>query len=243
MAQNGKVALITGANKGIGLETARQLGQQGYTVLVGARDEAKGAEAIKALKDDGVNAQFLALSPTDEASLKAAAATVEAKYGRLDVLVNNAGYGSFGTLASEEALAEWHTTFAINVFGLVATTQAFLPLIKKSEAGRIVHLTSILGSLTLTAAPDSPFAGYVGRCAAYGASKAAVNMYTVHLAHELATTKIKVNAVHPGSVVTDMNPGGSITVVEGARSSVEMATLGEEGPTGTFTHLGETLPW
>jgi NAD(P)-dependent dehydrogenase (short-subunit alcohol dehydrogenase family) len=235
------VALVTGANKGIGLETVRQLAAQGITVYLGARDLAKGEVAAKDISGD---VRAIQLDVTDSASIAAAVARVEADSGKLDILVNNAGLGTFDRPTTTEDLAHWRWTFETNLFGLVATTQACLPLIQKSEAGRIVHLTSILGSLTLATTPDSPIYGASGFAAAYGASKAAVNMYTVHLARELEPTGIKVNAAHPGWVKTELGgEGAPMEPSEGAETSVWLATLPGDGPTGGYFHKQEQLPW
>lgn len=245
MSSEQKIALITGANKGLGLETALQLGRQGVTVLVGARDAAKGEDAVKTLRGEGVEARFLPIDVTDAGSIAAAAQSVEREFGWLDILINNAGVAKdFGTAASQADAAVWRTTFETNLFGLITTTQAFLPLLRKSQAGRIVNLSSILGSLTLAADPKSPIGGWTGSGAAYGASKSALNMYTVHLARELAETPIKVNAAHPGWVKTDM--GGAeapMEIVDGAKTSVQLALLPANGPTGGYFHLGDPLPW
>lgn len=240
-----KVALITGANKGIGFETARQLGEKGYTVLLGARDEARGREAETALKANGVDAHFVHLDVNDPATHKSAAAFVEENYGKLDALVNNAGImPDDGVSASDGTYDQWKTTFDTNVFNLVALTQGFLPLVKKSDAGRIVNLTSILGSLAMNSSPDSPLADWVGLRTAYCASKAALNMFTIHLAKELRDANVKVNSAHPGWVKTDM--GGAeapLEIVDGAKTSVELATLPADGPSGKYIHMGEELPW
>jgi NAD(P)-dependent dehydrogenase (short-subunit alcohol dehydrogenase family) len=244
MVTTNKIALITGGNKGIGLETARQLGHLGITVLVGARDASKGEEAAQTLRGEGLDARFVPLDVTDAGSLADAAQTITQDFGHLDILVNNAGVGSQGASASEETPAEWVRIFATNVFGVVAATEAFLPLLRKSEAGRIVNLSSILGSLTYASDPKSPIGGWTGHGAAYGASKSALNMYTVHLAADLKDTPIKVNAAHPGWVKTDM--GGEqapLEVPEGAKTSVQLATIPADGPTGSYFHLGEVLPW
>jgi len=143
---------------------------------------------------------------------------------------------------SEQTLETWRKTFDANVFGLVATTQAFLPLLKNSAAGRIVNLSSILGSNTLHATPGSPI--YDFKVPAYNVSKSAVNAWTVHLAYELKDSKIKVNAAHPGHVKTDMGgEAAPMEIVDGAKTSVQLALLGEDGPSGAYIHLGETLPW
>ncbi len=239
-----KIALVTGANKGIGLETARQLAQQNMTVLVGARDAAKGEEAVAELKKEGLEARALEIDVNDSASIKKAAAQVEKEFGHLDILVNNAGVmlDDDEKKVSEQTLETWRKTFDTNVFGLIETTQAFLPLLRQSEAGRIVNLSSILGSITLHAKPGSPV--YDNKVAAYNVSKSAVNAYTVQLAYELKDTKIKVNAAHPGWVKTEMGgEGAMMEIPEGAKTSVELATIGTDGPNGTFQHRGEELPW
>jgi NAD(P)-dependent dehydrogenase (short-subunit alcohol dehydrogenase family) len=241
MGNTTTVALVTGANKGIGLETARQLAAQGITVFLGSRDLAKGEAAAKTLTGD---VRAIQLDVTDAASVAAAVATVEKEFGKLDILVNNAGLGTFDRPTTTEDLAHWRWTFETNLFGLVETTQAFLPLVKKSDAGRIVQLTSILGSLTLATTPDSPIYGASGFAAAYGASKAAVNMYTVHLARELEPLGIKVNAAHPGWVKTELGgEGAMLEVSEGAETSVYLATLPADGPTGGYFHKQDRLPW
>lgn len=242
--QTQQIALVTGANKGIGLETAHQLAKRGITVFLTARDHARGEAAVASLREEGLDVRFLALDVTDSASLAAAVQAVEAEFGKLDILVNNAGIGTFDRPASTEDLEHWRWTFETNVFGLVATTQAFLPLLKKSEAGRIVQLSSILGSLELATNPESPVFGAAGYAASYGASKAAVNMYTVQLARELAGTPIKVNAAHPGWVKTDLGGDAApMGIPEGAETSVWLATLPADGPTGGYFHKQSALPW
>lgn len=239
-----QIALITGANKGIGLETARQLAARGFTVLVGARDEARGRAAAQGLAVAGADAHFIALDVTDQRSIDLAAEQITRRFGKLDVLVNNAG-----TLAepwnrptSGVTTDELRTTFDINFFGLVAVTRAMLPLIRKSTAGRIVNVTSILGSMGEHSDPKSSIYGM--QTVAYNASKAAVNMFTVNLAHELKDTPIKVNAGHPGWVKTDMGGDGApMNVIDGAKTSVMLATLAPDGPTGGYFHMNERLKW
>ncbi len=173
--------------------------------------------------------------------------TIDEKYGKLDILINNAGisleFDGSGNItpASETSQEIFRKTFDTNFFNTIAVTQAFVPLIKKSDAGRIVFLSSGLGSLGLHSDPNSPIYNY--KVPAYDISKTALNGYAVHLAYELKDTNIKVNAAHPGSVVTDMNPNGDITVEEGAKTSVDLATLPADGYTGKFIHLGNELPW
>lgn len=239
-----RIIVITGANKGIGLETARQLGREGHTVLVGARDAAKAEGAVANLAKDGITAHPLVIEVTDSASIAAAVKHVEEKFGKVDTLINNAGVvvEPWGIATSQVSVDLWRKTYETNLFGLVAVTQAFLPLVKKSEAGRIVNLSSILGSLTLHSDPGSPI--YNFKSPAYDSSKSAVNQYTVHLAYELRETSIKVNAAHPGWVKTDL--GGDqapMEVEDGAKTSVWLATLPADGPTGGYFHMQSTLPW
>lgn len=245
MSTGKKVALISGANKGIGLETARQLGKQGVTILVGARDLAKGEAAAAELKKEGVDAIPVKFDVVDSADIKAAVEKVEKDFGKLDILINNAGVmfepigGNNTSTVSEDLVRR---TFDTNFFSAVAVTQAFLPLLKKSDAGRIVNVSSILGSLTLHATEGSPI--YEAKALAYDASKAALNSFTVHLAHELKGTNIKVNSAHPGWVKTDMGTDAApMDVVDGAKTEVELATLGANGPTGGFFHMGEAISW
>jgi NAD(P)-dependent dehydrogenase (short-subunit alcohol dehydrogenase family) len=238
------IALITGANKGIGFETARQIGKQGATILLGARDQKKGKAAADELRKEGIAAQGIVIDVNDNESIKKAAALVEREHGRLDILINNAGVllQAEDKSAGNQPLDVWRTTFETNLFGLIATTQAFLPLLRKSDAGRIVNLSSILGSMTYHSTPGSPIYGY--HVPAYNVSKAAVNAFTVQLAYELKDTKIKVNAAHPGWVKTDLGgEGAPMEIIDGAKTSVALATIGEDGPTGAFIHAGQTLPW
>ena len=238
----GTVALITGANKGIGREIARQLGARGITVLLGARDARRGEEAAAELRAGGADAHPVLLEVTDDASVQAAVATVTKEYGRLDILVNNAGIAIDDAPASQVSPDILRRTYDTNVFGLVAVTQAFLPLLKNSPAGRIVNLSSGLGSLTLNSDPNWDFAGV--KPLAYNSSKAAVNMITVVFAAELAGTTIKVNAADPGYTATDMNRNqGTQTIEEGAQEAVRLATLPGDGPTGGYYDKEGVQPW
>ena len=246
MAIDKKVALITGANRGLGLETARQLGQKGVTVIVAARTSAAAEETAAKLKAEGIDAFPVKLDVTNAADRKAAAKTVGEKFGKLDILINNAGVGSqtdmFALTVSETSEEEFQIVFGTNLFSVVAVTREFLPLLKKSDAGRIVNLSSILGSLTLHADPNSPIAAV--KTLAYDASKAALNAFTIHLAAELKDTKIKVNSAHPGWVKTDMGTDKApMEIVDGAKTSVDLALLPQDGPNGRFIHLGQELPW
>ncbi len=238
------ITLITGANKGIGFETARQLGKLGHTLLIGARDAAKGNAAVDALRKEGTAAHWVQLEVTDTKSINAAVAAIEKQFGRVDVLINNAGVISYtgDGPASTTTDAAFRSAFEVNFFGLIAVTQAFLPLLKKSTAGRIVNLSSILGSLAEHADPNSGI--YNFKFTAYDTSKAAVNMYTNHLAHELRGTAIKVNAAHPGWVKTDMGgPDAPMEIIDGAKTSVMLATLPADGPSGGFYHMGVHMRW
>jgi NAD(P)-dependent dehydrogenase (short-subunit alcohol dehydrogenase family) len=240
-----KIALITGANKGIGFETARQLAKSGGVhVLLAARDRAKGVEAALKLQGEGLDVEALTLDVTDGAAIAAAAKEVDEKFGRLDILINNAGIAidDGKKKVSEQGLDTWRKTFDTNLFALIAVTQAFLPLLKKSDAGRIVNLSSILASLTLHSDPASPI--YDFKVPAYNVSKTAVNGWTVQLAYELRGTNIKVNAAHPGYVKTDMGgPSAPMEIVDGAKTSVALALIDANGPNGAYIHMGEPLPW
>lgn len=244
MSQN-KVALITGANKGIGFESAKQLGKLGITVLIGARDPKKGEQAAANLRSMECDAQALTIDVTDLNSIKTAASTIEKKFGKLDILINNAGImiaSGDGPIASSVPIEVYKETFDTNFFGLIAVTQAMLPLLKKSSSGRIVNLSSILGSVGEHSDTNSSI--YHAKYAAYDSTKAAVNMFTNHLAYELKETNIKVNAAHPGWVKTDM--GGEMAPMEledGAKTSVWLATLTDEGPSGGFYHQGVHMRW
>ncbi|NED99112.1 SDR family NAD(P)-dependent oxidoreductase [Phytoactinopolyspora halotolerans] len=231
--------LITGANKGLGFETARQLIAAGHTVYIGARDEGRGRAAA-----DRLGARYVHLDVTDDDSVAAAVATVEAG-GGLDVLINNAGIE--GRLpdngivaAADTTAAQIRTIFETNVFGLVRVTHAFLPLLQKSTAPVIVNLSSGLASLSALSNPDSSTHFYPG--VSYPASKAAVNAITIQYAK--AFPQLRVNAVEPGYTNTDLNGGtGTQTVEEGAEIIVRMAQLGADGPTGTFVSAHGPLAW
>ena len=237
-----KVALITGANKGIGKEIARQLGAQGMTVLISARDQLKGVEAAAELMSQGMRARAVRLDVTDLNSIALAAQDIKDLYGRLDVLVNNAGIALDGGPASELDVEALRRTYETNVFGVFAATKAMLPLLRKSEAGRIVNMSSGLGSLAQNSDPDWEFAGV--KPLAYNSSKAALNMITVILAAELKDTPIKVNAADPGFTATDLNQHrGTRTVQQGAVAAVRLATLPADGPTGGYFDEGGIVPW
>ena len=238
-----RIALVTGANKGIGLEVARQLGKAGHHVLLGARDEARGRAAAKTLQDEGIAVRFVTIDLSDSASLKAVAADIEANEGRIDILVNNAGVAIQGDgLPGSTDLDVVRRTFETNFFGTVAVTQALLPLVKKSSAGRIVNVSSGLGSIALNADPNWDYAAV--KLIGYNGSKAALNMFTVLLAADLKDTGIKVNAVNPGYTATDLNGNsGHQSIEEGAAETVRMAQISDDGPTGGFTSTEGVEPW
>jgi NAD(P)-dependent dehydrogenase (short-subunit alcohol dehydrogenase family) len=245
MAQDKKVALITGANRGIGFETAKQLGETGVTVVVGARKLSAAEETAAKLKSAGIDAYGIKLDVTNAEDRTAAVKYLSDKFGKLDILINNAGVASSDGLqsrVSDVTDEDLMRVFQTNFFSVVSLTREVLPLLKKSPAGRIVNLSSILGSLTLHADPKSPIADF--KNIAYDASKSALNAYTIHLAHELKGTAIKVNSAHPGWVKTEMGTDAApMEIPEGAKTSVELALLGANGPNGHFIHLGKDLPW
>jgi len=247
-----KVAFITGGNRGLGLETARELGKQGIQVVLGVRDLAKGQKALAELRGEGISADAIRCDVVNTADHQAVYDYFDKKFGKLDILVNNAGIMVQTESALSGALGPAHTsgasvaalreTFEVNFFAPVALTQTLLPLIRKAPEGRIVNLSSVLGSLGLHSDPTSPI--YNAKSLAYDSSKTALNSFTVHLAHELRDTKIKVNSAHPGWVKTEM--GGEdapIEVSEGGKTSAQLALLPADGPTGGFFHLGQPLPW
>jgi NAD(P)-dependent dehydrogenase (short-subunit alcohol dehydrogenase family) len=246
------IALITGANKGIGFETARLLGARGLTVLVGARDEARGREAEQALLEGGAQARFVPLDVTDEKSVQQAAEWIDGEFGVLDILINNAGIarGDGTGKPSETTLATLRTVYETNVFGVVAVTNAMLPLLRRAPAARIVNVSSEVGSITSMTDPDGPMAAMAS--VPYPSSKTALNMLTAMYAKELAGTPVKVNAANPGYCATDLNgQSGFRTPQQGAEVSVHLATLPADGPTGVlWGHLWTTdgdgygvLPW
>jgi NAD(P)-dependent dehydrogenase (short-subunit alcohol dehydrogenase family) len=245
--QTSRLALVTGANRGIGYETARQLAAEGVRVLLAGRDREAVAVAAEELRGAGLAVQPLVLDVTDTDSVREAAAEVERTYGRLDILVNNAAIRveEYGRKPSQQPLDQWRETFDTNLFGVVEVTRAFLPLLLRSPAGRVVNLSSLLGSIGTHGDPGSyAYSDMFKSLPAYSASKSAVNSWTVHLAYELRDTPVKVNAVHPGYTKTGMNDGeGELEIPDGARTGVAMALLDDDGPTGTYTHRGETVPW
>jgi NAD(P)-dependent dehydrogenase (short-subunit alcohol dehydrogenase family) len=242
-AQNGRIALVTGGNKGIGLETARQLGQAGMTVLLAARNGALGEAAAASLRDEKLDVRAIVFDVTKPDTIAAAASQIGSTFGKLDVLVNNAGItDAEDGPPSAAGIDAVRRVFETNFFGVLAATQALLPLIRKSDAGRIVNVSSGLGSISLNADPSWDFAAV--KPIGYNGSKAALNMLTVQLAYELRDTSIKVNAANPGYTATDLNGhSGHQTIEEGARAQVQLALLPADGPTGGFFSWDEPLPW
>jgi NAD(P)-dependent dehydrogenase (short-subunit alcohol dehydrogenase family) len=241
------IALVTGANRGLGFETSRQLAAQGVTVLMAGRDaDSIGAAAAK-LQAEGLKVEPVVLDVVDAAQVEALRSLIAQRHGHLDILVNNAGViadkgGFMQNNATTVTLDELRTTFEINLFSVINLTSALLPLIRAAVAGRIVNLGSIIGSLGVHSAPDSPLAGL--KPTAYAASKAALNMYTVCLAEALKDTPIKVNSAHPGWVKTDLGTEyAPMEIVDGVKTSVALALLGPDGPSGRFIHLGDPIPW
>lgn len=242
-----RIALITGANKGLGFETARQLGVKGIRVLMASRNKERGTTAVEKLKAEGLDVEFVQLEATNQEDVVALTQYIDTKYGKLDILVNNAGIlhqdEPLGANTSETISAETlKLTFDVNFFGVVNLTQGLLPLLKKSDAGRIINLSSILGSNTVQSDVSSPY--YTVKPFAYDASKAALNSFTVHLAASLQDTNIKVNSAHPGWVKTDLGTEGApMEVVDGAKTSVSLSLSEETNFSGKFIHLGEEVAW
>ena len=244
MTTEQKIALITGANKGIGFETARQLGGQGMVVLIGARDDARGQAAAATLRGEGIDAHAVRLDVTEDTSVQEAAKWIDAEYGRLDVLVNNAGAPTISRQRSTPSttdLDDMRAVYEINVFGVVRVTNAMLPLLRQAPAARIVNVSSEVGSISSQTDPASPLS-QMPASAQYPSSKAAVNMITAMYAKELKDTPIKVNAANPGYCATDFNNNsGFRTAAQGAESSVYLATLPDDGPSGIhWGHLWTT---
>jgi NAD(P)-dependent dehydrogenase (short-subunit alcohol dehydrogenase family) len=242
------VALITGANRGLGLETARQLGRCGTTVIIGARDKTKGQSAAELLREEGIDATSVELDVCSAASTQQAREEIAAKHGRLDILVNNAGILPEAAAEFEGSIdgEMFRQTFETNVFGAVTAIEEFLPLLAASRAGRIVNVSSTMGSLSEQHNPSSPYYDVAG-VVAYRASKTALNGITVALSRQLAETPIKINSICPGSVQTDLAPGNReqapLTPEEGVRAVVAMATVGEDGPSGEFVDAEGTVAW
>jgi len=230
-----KIALVTGANKGIGFEVVRQLAQNGFFVYVGSRNLESGLAAVEKLKADGIdNIEAIELDVTDQDSVNNTRTTIGRKTEVLDVLINNAGIsGGFPQSALNATIDQFQTVYETNVFGVVRVTQAFIDLLRKSPEPRIVNVSTAMASLTLAADPSSP--GYDYKLAVYQSSKSALNMYTVNLAYELRDTAFKVNAVCPGWTKTDFtNNQGTSTVEEAGKRIAKYALISQDGPTGKF---------
>ena len=250
--QNTPVALVTGANQGIGLQIAKDLVTHGFTVLVGSRNLERGEAAAR---EAGPDARAIQLDVTDQASITAAAKRIHSELGRLDVLINNAAISNTNKLPGQSveeyvkltrpsnvSLDEMRAVWETNVFGVLAVTQAMLPLLREAPAARIVNVSSGVGSLTRNADPAFQWRSIFGPV--YPASKTALNAITLAMAIELESTDIKVNAACPGFTKTNLNNyAGTQTVEEGAREPVRLALLGPDGPTGTFSNAAGPLPW
>ena len=239
----GKIGLITGANKGIGYEVARQLAALGHTILIGARNWILGEEAAAKLAAEDLDVHYIPIDLDNSATIAAAAHKIDADFGRLDILINNAGIAAPGDGSpSATSLETLERDFRVNFIGTVAVTQAMLPLLRKAQSARIVNVSSGLGSLTKTG--DRAFEFVANKYLGYAASKAALNMLTVQLAHELRDTAIKVNSADPGYTATDLNQHrGPQTVAEGSVEIVRLAQLPDDGPTGGFSNRHGIVPW
>lgn len=248
MSEPQRIALVTGGNRGIGLETVKQLAEQGVRVFLSARTLKSAEKAAAELKTGGVEGIYpVQLDVTNAADREAVAKQIEEKFDHLDILVNNAALGApEGTLIAQPTSAtpekELRDVFNTNVFSVLLLTHELLPLLKKSSSGSIVNNSSITGSLTMHANQDAMIA-HTKRFA-YNGSKAALNLFTIHLAQELKDTLIKVNSVLPGWVKTELGTDlAPISVEDGAKTSVKAALLNADGPTGTFFHFDQRMPW
>jgi NAD(P)-dependent dehydrogenase (short-subunit alcohol dehydrogenase family) len=238
----GDIALVSGANKGIGYEIARGLGAKKITALLGARDEARGQAAVAKLKAEGADARFIKLDVTDQGTIRSAAEWIEKEFGRLDILINNAGIAEWGFAPSNVDLAKVREVYETNFFGPVALIQGLLPLLRKSKHGRVVNVSSSLGSLTLSSDLTSPFADFLAL--GYNTSKSALNSMTIQFAKELKDTPIKVNAICPGYCATDINGNsGPRSAAQGAVAAIQYATIGADGPTGGYFNDEGRVPW
>ncbi|MAJ67563.1 MAG: short-chain dehydrogenase [Rickettsiales bacterium] len=241
-----RVAFITGANRGIGFETSKKLAESGIKVILGSRDINKGKEAVKKLSNFGIDADLVQYDAFDEDAPQKVYDYISEKYKKLDILINNAGVlltgNLFVTNSSTISDKDLKDTFQTNFFSVISLTQKLLPLIKKSNAGRIVNVSTILSSLTLHSAKDSPITP--AKEIAYNASKTALNAFTIHLAIELKDTNIKVNSGHPGWVKTELGgPNAPMEVEESYKTSLRLATLDDEGPSGGLFHENDIIPW
>ena len=235
-------ALVTGANKGIGLEIARGRGRLGYRVWLGSRDQGRGETAAAGLRDEGLDARALEIDVTDDASVAAAADALANETDRLDALVNNAGISTGWGPPSEDTVANVRAIYEVNVFGAMRATHAFLPLLKASEAPRIVMISSTLGSLAWASDFKAPMAHV--NLLGYNSSKSALNAVTVAFAKELDPLGFKVNAGCPGYTATDLNQHqGHRTTAQGAAIGVHLATLPDDGPNGGFFDDAGMVAW
>lgn len=241
-----RIALITGGNRGIGFETAKKLAEQKIKVVIGVRDQHKGEQAVAELKALGADADYVLYDASQADAAHKVAQTLESRYGKLDILINNAGILKEELIGQNNSLTvdqeTLRSTFEANFFAVIALTQALLPLLQRSPSARIVNLSSILGSQTLHSTPNSPIE--VAKGLAYNASKSALNMFTIHLAHALKDSHIKVNSAHPGWVKTELGgPHAPMELSDSWKTSVRLATLDEQGPTGGYFHEDQNLPW
>lgn len=237
MTKSTTTALVTGATRGLGFEIVRQLGERGITAIVGARDELRGKVVA-----DGLGQPYVQLDVTDPVSVSAAADWIEREYGALDILVNNAGIDPPPDLPSTTSVDLVRHVYETNVFGVITVTNAMLPLVRKSAAGRIVNQSSLMGSITTALDREHPI--WPQNKLAYNSSKSALNMITVAYAKELWDTPIKVNAVDPGWCATEINGyTGYRTAEQGGAIAVRAATLGADGPTGAYLDDEGPLPW
>lgn len=248
MSESQKVALVTGANRGIGLETVKQLAEAGVQVFLAARTLQSAEKAAANLKAGGLEEIYpVQLDVTKASDREAVTKQIEERFDRLDILVNNAALGApEGTLITQLTSAtpekELRDVFDTNVFSVLLLTHDLLPLLKKSSSGSIVNVSSITGSLTMHANQD-PMIAHTKRFA-YNVSKAALNLFTIHLAQELKDTHIRVNSVLPGWVKTELGTDlAPMSVEDGAKTSVKAALLNADGPTGTFFHFDQQMPW
>jgi NAD(P)-dependent dehydrogenase (short-subunit alcohol dehydrogenase family) len=244
-----KIAVITGANRGLGFATARRLGQSGVRVIVGARNLANGEEAAARLRREGLDSEALSIDIDSRASVREAAKLVEREHGRIDILINNAGVLPEATAPDVDRpldLGMVRETFETNVFGTISVTNEFLALLRRSASGRIVNVSSTMGSLTDQTDPSSPYYGLL--VPAYQMSKAALNGFTIALSKALTDTSIKVNSVCPGWVQTDLGgpenrAAAPTTADEAAQIVVDMASIPDDGPTGQFVDRDGTVAW
>ncbi len=241
-----RIAFITGANRGIGFETAKKLAEKDIKVILGSRNLEKGKKAVELLASTGLDVDLVEYDAFNLEAPKKVYDFISKKYGKLDILINNAGVlltgNLFVTNSSTVSDEDIKKTFQTNFFAVISLTQRLLPLLKKSDSGRIVNVSTILSSLTLHSAKDSPITP--AKEFAYNSSKTALNAYTIHLALELKDTKIKVNSGHPGWVKTELGgPNAPIEVKDSFKTSLRLATLDENGPTGGLFHEEDTLPW